>query len=551
MPVQPTRIGVTASFTANPLFRPMLAARVADAEAEIVEADFNQVHQTLLDPAASLGELPDQLLVLWRVEDIFSQSLVDWLVDSADPSGLVEDVRQLGGLVKQVASTTGIPVVVTTPPVPVLSWLDPLDTRSSVRLTALHGRLLEAFLEGLDQAPVTLVDLDALVRTHGTAHAYDTRNDLMYHQPFSSTFARAFGELLGQALNSLTTAVPKVIAVDADNTLWGGIVGEDGADGILIGDSFPGNGYRALHYGLAYQVANGTLLVMLSKNNDTDVAEVFDTRHGDLVLTSKHFATMRVDWNSKADNLVSIADELNLGVDSFVFIDDNDVELDEVRQRLPEVSVLKVTDEPSEIAELTAGLTAFRFAKVSDEDRQRTSMMQTEVGRKAAATQAQSHEEFLASLGLTVRVFRPGPAHVGRVTQLINKTNQFNLTTIRRDEAEVSSLVASDDHRVYAAEVSDRFGGYGLVAVAIVAAGDDAWDVDTFLMSCRVLRRGVENAIIQCIADDAAAVRCQHPQRHLPAHREELAGRDVLPGAGVRRARRGSVRGGAAAHVDA
>ena len=94
---------------------------------------------------------------------------------------------------------------------------------------------------------MTLVDLDALVRTHGTAHAYDTRNDLMYHQPFSSTFARAFGELLGEALNSLTTAVPKVIAVDADNTLWGGIVGEDGADGILIGDSFPGNGYRALH----------------------------------------------------------------------------------------------------------------------------------------------------------------------------------------------------------------------------------------------------------------------------------------------------------------
>ena len=505
MPVQPTRIGVTASFTANPLFRPMLAARVADAEAEIVEADFNQVHQTLLDPAGSLGALPDQLLVLWRVEDIFSQSLVDWLVDSADPSGLVEDVRQLGGLVKQVASTTGIPVVVTTPPVPVLSWLDPLDTRSSVRLTALHGRLLEAFLEGLDQAPVTLVDLDALVRTHGIAQAYDTRNDLMYHQPFSSTFARAFGELLGQALNSLTTAVPKVLAVDADNTLWGGIVGEDGADGILIGDSFPGNGYRALHYGLAYQVANGTLLVMLSKNNDTDVAEVFDTRHGDLVLTSKHFATMRVDWNSKADNLVSIAEELNLGLDSFVFIDDNDVELDEVRQRLPEVSVLKVTDEPSEIAELTAGLSAFRFAKVSDEDRQRTTMMQTEVGRKAAATQAQSHEEFLASLGLTVRVFRPGPAHVGRVTQLINKTNQFNLTTIRRDEAEVSSLVASDDHRVYAAEVSDRFGGYGLVAVAIVGAGSDAWDVDTFLMSCRVLRRGVENAIIQCIADDAAS----------------------------------------------
>lgn len=504
MPDQHYRIGLTASFTASPLFRPMLAAHEAGPDVEILEADFNQVHQTLLDPAASLGGEPGRLLVLWRVEDIFTQSLVDWLLGSAEPSGLVEDVRQLGQLVRQ-ASSGGVPIIVTTPPLPVLPWLDPLDTRSSVRLTVLHGRLVEAFLDGLGEAPVTLVDLDALVRTHGVEHAYDTRNDLMYHQPFSSSFTRAFGRLLGEALSSLTIAVPKVLAVDADNTLWGGIVGEDGADGILIGDSFPGNGFRALQSGLAYQAANGTLLVMLSKNNDADVAEVFETRAGDLALTRKHFATMRVDWNSKADNLVSIAEELNLGVDSFVFIDDNDVELDEVRQRLPGVTVLKVSDEPAEIAALTAGLSAFRFAKVSEEDRQRTTMMQVEVGRKAAAADAQSHEEFLASLGLTVRVFRPGSAHVGRVTQLINKTNQFNLTTIRRDEAEVSSLVASPDHRVYAAEVSDRFGGYGLVAVAIVRADAEAWDVDTFLMSCRVLRRGVENAIVQCIADDAAA----------------------------------------------
>ncbi|MET0838785.1 MAG: HAD-IIIC family phosphatase, partial [Marmoricola sp.] len=320
-----------------------------------------------------------------------------------------------------------------------------------------------------------------------------------------SSFARAFGRVLGEALTSLTTSVPKVLAVDADNTLWGGIVGEDGADGIVVGDSFPGNGYRSLQHGLAYQVANGALLVLLSKNNDADVAEVFQARQGDMVLQRTHFASLRVDWNSKADNMRSVAEELNLGLDSFVFIDDNDVELDEVRQRLPEVGLVKVTDEPEEIARLTAGLTGFRFAKVSDEDRQRTSMMQVESGRKAAAQQAQSHEEFLASLGLTVRVFRPAATHVGRVTQLINKTNQFNLTTKRRDEASVSALLQSAGHRVYAAEVSDRFGGYGLVAVAIVETDATAWDIETFLMSCRVLRRGVEDAIVACIAEDAVA----------------------------------------------
>ena len=505
MPGEPLRIGITASFTATPLHRPLLDAYSGGEEVELVEADYNQVHQTLLDPQAGLGAMPDRLLVLWRVEDIFTQSLVDWLVGSADPAALIEDVRQLGRLVKQAVDTAGVPVIVTTPPAPVFAWLDPLDTRSSVRLAVLHGRLLEAFLDGLGDAPVTLVDLHALVRAHGVERSYDTRNDLMYHQPFSSTFTRAFGALLGQALDSLAAPVPKVLAVDADNTLWGGIVGEDGADGVLIGDSFPGNAFRALQYVLAYQAANGSLLAMLSKNNETDVAEVFDTRQADLVLTPKHFATMRADWNSKADNLRSVAEELNLGVDSFIFIDDNDVELDEVRQRLPAVTPIKVTDEPSEIAELTSQLTAFRFSKVSEEDRQRTTMMQVESGRKAAAAEAQSHDQFLASLALTVRVFRPQSAHVGRVTQLINKTNQFNLTTIRRDEAEVSRLVKSADHRVYAAEVADRFGGYGLVAVAIVDTADTVWDVDTFLMSCRVLRRGVENAIIQCIADDAVA----------------------------------------------
>jgi FkbH-like protein len=482
----------------------MLEAYVAGDAAVVVEADFNQVHQTLLDPAAALGEVPDRLVVLWRVEDVLTQPLVDWIVARSDPAQLVDDVRQLGELVRQAAST-GVPVVVTTPPVPVLPWLDPLDTRTSVRLTALHGRLVEAFFDGLGDAPVTLVDLDALVRTHGVAQAYDTRNNLMYRQPFSSRFAKAFGALLGEALNGLVTPVPKVIAVDADNTLWGGIVGEDGAAGIVVGDSFPGNAFHAFQHGLAYQVANGALLVLVSKNNDADVAEVFETRKGDLVLAAKHFASMRVDWNNKADNLLAIADELNLGVDSFVFLDDNDLELEEVRQRLPGVTVLKVSDEPSEIAELTAALPGFRFAKVSEEDRQRTTMMQVEAGRKAAAGAARSQEEFLATLELTVRVFTPTPAHVARVTQLVNKTNQFNLTTIRRGEAEVSALLASPDHRVYAAEVSDRFGGYGLVAVAIVAADGTAWDIDTFLMSCRVLRRGVEQAVLQCIADDAVA----------------------------------------------
>jgi FkbH-like protein len=502
---QRTTVGVAASFTPQLLLRPMVQAYAGSDELETVVADFNQVHQTLMDPAGSFESTPDRLLVLWRIEDVFEASLTEWLVGSADASGLVEDVRQLGALVAQAARDGGVPVLVSTPPFPHLHWLDPLDTRTSARLAVLHGQLLAAFLDGIGEAPVTLVDLAALLRVHGVEVAYDTRNDLMYHQPFTSRFAQQLGALLGEALGSLSTPTPKVLAVDADNTLWGGIIGEDGADGVLVGDSFPGNAFRALQQGLAYQAANGALLALVSKNNAADVDEIFDRRGGDLVLGPKDFAALRVDWNSKADNIASIAEELNLGVDSFVFVDDNDVELDEVRQRLPGVPVVKVSDEPAEIATLTAALQGFRFARVSREDRERTSMMQVERDRKSAAAQAPTHEEFLQSLQLKVHVFSPSSTHVGRVAQLVNKTNQFNLTTIRRDEAEVSALVDSSDHRVYAAEVSDRFGGYGLVAVAIVACDADAWELDTFLMSCRVLRRGVEDSILQCISEDAVA----------------------------------------------
>ncbi len=497
-------IGITASFTPQPLIRSMLQALPEGCEAAV--ADYNQVHQTLMDVGSAFaGTIPDRLVVAWRIEDIFTRALTDWVVGAGDGSELRVDTRQLGALVGQAAETTGVPVLVTVPPFPSLPWLDPLDTRTSVRLAVLHGQLIEAFVDGIGNAPVVLVDLAAAVREHGAERAYDTRNDLMYHQPLTSGFARTFGTLLGEALTSVGRAVPKVLAVDADNTLWGGIVGEDGADGITIGDSFPGSAYRALQQGLVYQAANGALVALVSKNNGPDVDEVFERRANDLVLKAEHLAARRVDWNSKADNLRSIAAELNLGLDSFVFVDDNDVELDEVRQRLPEVGLVKVTDEPAEIARLTAGLSAFRFARVTEEDRGRTAMVQVDSERQVAASAAPSHEEFLRSLRLTVRVFDPVGSQLGRVTQLINKTNQFNLTTVRRDEAEVVKLASSSSHRLYAAEVADRFGGYGLVAVAVVGREPGSWEIDTLLMSCRVLRRGVEDAILQCIADDAWA----------------------------------------------
>ena len=347
-----------------------------------------------------------------------------------------------------------------------------------------------------------------------------------------------------------------MLAVDADNTLWGGIVGEDGPDGIAIGDSFPGNAYRALQQGLVYQAANGALIAIVSKNNEARRRRGLRRRRPATWSSSRaHLAARRVDWNSKADNLRSIADELNLGLDSFVFIDDNDVELDEVRQRLPGVEVVKVSDEPAEIARLTAG--ADRRSGSPGSPRrtaERTAMVQVDAERQCRGLdRALARGVPPARSGLTVRVFRAVDCPAGpRSTQLINKTNQFNLTTVRRDEAEVVTLASLRRRTaIYAAEVADRFGDYGLVAVAIVDCATRAsWEIDTFLMSCRVLRRGVEDAILQV-----------HRRRRLRRRRDTCCAASTgrrrrtarwppsTPDRGFRRDRRGAIRGGAAADV--
>ena len=423
---QRTCVGVTASFTPQLLLRAM--TRVLGAEdVDVQVADYNQVHQSLMDPSSSFERTPDRLVVLWRVEDVFEASLVEWIMGTADESGLLEDVRQLGALVAQAARAGGTSVVASTPPVPEPHWLDPLDTRTSVRLSVLHGRLLEAYLDGIGDAPVTLLDLAALVRVHGSEQAYDTRNDLMYHQPFSSRFAQALGTLLGEAIASQGRPVPKVVVVDADNTLWGGIVGEDGPDGVEVGDSYPGNVYRASSRGWPKRRPRGAARAV-TKNNDDDFGELFERRSGDLVLASTHLAAYRGNWSEGRQHRRPRR-ELNLGLDSFVFLDDNPVEIEEVRPRLG-VEVVQVSGRavgdrrPRVVAGLPAPASPARIG-------QRTGMMQGERERQELQRSGRL-DGGLPRLARHPGARGPNSGPVRRVTQLVNKTNQFNLTTTAR-----------------------------------------------------------------------------------------------------------------------
>jgi len=239
------------------------------------------------------------------------------------------------------------------------------------------------------------------------------------------------------------------------------------------------------------------LLAIASKNDRATVDEAFERVDG-MVLTPDDIAGWKVSWGPKPAALAELADEFNLGIDSFVFVDDSDFETGAMRTQLPQVVTLQVPADVEELPDLLAESGRFRGLRVTSDDLVRTERIQAEAGRTAAAT-AMSQTEFLAELGLRVHLTELTTAaapELGRVTQLVNKSNQFNLTTIRRDQGTIASLAAAADSAVFAASVDDRFGEYGLVGVVIARQAEVGWHLDTVVMSCRVLGRGVETAIL-------------------------------------------------------
>lgn len=501
-----TVIGVAASFTAEPL-EPYLGAHLLEAGLVVgfSFAEYNQIHQVCFDPEGMLGTV-DYLLVLWRLEDLFASALERVSNGDTDAFGEVTGgAAALAQSIAGMASVAKFPVVVSVPPFPRPIGVDLVDSVVGLRLARVHAAALEAFLGALEGAPVRWADLNAWQLAVGIERSHDVVKALAYKQPYSTEFWHIIGTHLGDIVLREERPTPKCIVLDCDNTLWGGVVGEDGVGGIELGQAFPGSGFQGFQKVLKSLKDRGVLLAIASKNNPQEVDDVF-TQHDDMVLGKDDIAVWRVNWNLKSQSLREIADELNIGLDSLVMIDDSNYELAEIAAAVPEVARLQVPEETALLPDLIASSGLWRNMKVSAEDLARTDMILQEAGRKQAAA-TMSREEFLASLELVIDYIEVGEEHVGRVAQLINKTNQFNLTTIRRSEAEVRALLGDDEYVVRAMRVGDKFGDYGLVGAAVLHATSDAgvWEVDTLLMSCRVLGRGIETAFIAALAAEAAA----------------------------------------------
>jgi FkbH-like protein len=287
----------------------------------------------------------------------------------------------------------------------------------------------------------------------------------------------------------------KCIVLDLDNTLWGGIVGEDGVNGIHLGGSPKGEAYASFQKFLLGLHQRGVILAICSKNNETDALEVFDM-HPEMILKREHISVFAANWQPKSESLRQIAARLNVGLDSLVFVDDNPVERELVRKELPEIEVLDMPDDPSQFAQTVHRSLLFESTGLTSEDRQRTEAYRANSERKALESSTSTVEEFLLSLHMQAKLRRFDTLNEPRIVQLINKTNQFNLTTQRMSDAQVRAYALKADHYTQFLQLMDRFGDNGIVGILMAAPDADYLRIEQWLMSCRVLGRRVEEVML-------------------------------------------------------
>lgn len=368
-----------------------------------------------------------------------------------------------------------------------------------------------------------ICDLEFLAYRFGWLVAHDDRAWFESKQPCSPSLLPYLAREVAHLLGGLRRVPKKVLVLDLDNTLWGGVVADDGLEGIEIGDTSPrGEAFKAFQKYIASLKQRGILLAVCSKNDHAKAAEAFE-KHPEMVLRMHDFVSLKANWEPKSDNLRQMAVELNLGLDSFVFVDDNPAEIEIVRQFAPEVTTILLGPDPADYVAQLADCRLFEPRNLTAEDAARTDQYRSEAQRRTLSNTVTDMGSYLESLAMEAVFSEFAPVDVPRLAQLSNKSNQFNLTTRRRTEAEIQALMADPDHVCFAVRLKDRFGDHGLISIIIGHRADTVMKIDTWLMSCRVLKRQVEHEVLNELARLADINGCSHLEGvYLPTPKNDM-----------------------------
>ncbi len=508
LPLVQTRLAFLRSMTVEPLV-PILrsAALVEGIDATVHVGQFNSYAQEILDPASALYAFDPEIVVLAIQTRDIAPEIWDGYADltEADAQSAVDRVlRDFGAWVRTFRERSNASLVIHNLEKPAAS-LGVLETqRKAGQLAAIEQ--INAGLRALccEHRGVHVLDYDALVAQHGRARWHDEGKWLMVRMPFAPDSMLPMAGAWLKFIHPLTGVVCKVLAVDLDNTLWGGVLGEDGVDGLKLGVEYPGALYRGFQRAVLDLHQRGILLAVCSKNNHDEAMAALQNHPG-MLLRPEHFAAFRINWQDKAQNLREIAEELNVGIDSIAFFDDNPVERELVRSEAPEVKVIPVPSHVQGYAQALRDCPFFERLTLSSEDQVKTKQYHEQRKRSDLAQTSGSLEDFFRSLEQEVVIANVTPDSIARVAQLTQKTNQYNVTTRRYTEQQIAEFVSRPDCGVYSVGVKDRFGDNGIVGVLITRTEDDVCEIDTFLLSCRVIGRTIETAMLGFLTDAGKA----------------------------------------------
>ena len=511
--LQPLRLALLSNFTTAPL-KPLLIARAlaGGIHLRIWEAEFDTWRQQLLKPGEQFREFrPDWVFLLLTPDVLFPECGDAFLaLTNQDLEAILQHrLNEIAGLLAAFRRHSSAAVAITTLPLPRYAALGVLDAQRRGLGTAsgqvativefnrrLHGVIREV-------AGGVMIDLDQAWRYSGVGDWHDARMWSLAGIPWTLPACHALAQFSVAILRAAAGLTRKVLVTDLDNTLWGGILGESGPEGIQIGGSYPGSVYVEFQRTLLALSHRGVLLAINSKNDADTVLPVLQN-HASMVLHREHFSAVRINWQDKAENLRELAAELNLGLDSFVFVDDDPAECERVRQALPQVLTLHLHGEPFQRPDQIRKLDVFDSLIYGAEDRRRTELYRNEREREQLRQNFQSLEDFYRSLAMRLEIHALSSETIERAADLSRRTNQFNFTTRRYSVADLERLSAQGA-RAYTARLRDRFGDNGIISLVLLIPGNDAWEIDTFLMSCRVLQRSVDDALLAFMAGVASA----------------------------------------------
>lgn len=351
---------------------------------------------------------------------------------------------------------------------------------------------------------VYIIDLDAIQAAYGRDKFSDPKLYYIAKMPVSVDVLPAVAKNVVDMVQALRGAVKKCVVLDLDNTLWGGVIGDDGLSGIQIGELGTGHAFSDFQAWLKELKKRGMLLAVCSKNNEWTAKEPFE-KHPEMILRLEDFSMFVANWEDKASNIRTIQKTLNIGMDSMVFLDDNPFERNLVRSMIPEITVPELPEDPAMYLQYLRSLGLFEMASYSAEDRGRTQQYREQAERAVFESSFQSYDGYLEGLGMKAAAAPFDVFHYPRIAQLTQRSNQFNLRTVRYTEAEIEAISQNDSHICLYFMLKDKFGDHGLISVVILdKQADSSLFVSEWLMSCRVLKRGMEEFIVNKILQTAA-----------------------------------------------